>query len=125
MNAEDRDQQAVAAVLRATPPARVSDDFVARVNVRIDETEGWLGLADFRAWTLGLVPAAVVLVLVAILWPVSSSVKPTVGRQESQQGPSRTFSPSSYSDWEQDVPPNALLEAALDSPARGRRNDAR
>ena len=125
MNAEDRDQQAVAAVLRATPPARVSDDFVARVNARIDETKGWLGLADFRAWTLSLVPAAVVLVLVAILWPVSSSVKPTVVKPEAQQGPSRTFSPSSYSDWEQDVPPNALLEAALDSPAGERRSDAR
>ena len=125
MNAEDRDQEAVAAVLRTTPPGRVSDDFLARVNARIDEAEGWLGLADFRAWTLGLVPTAVVLVVVAVLWPVSSNVRSAAVEQVAQQGPTRTFSPASYTDWEQDVPPNALLEAALDSPAAERRNDAR
>ena len=121
MNVEDRDQEAVAAVLRATPRARVSDDFLARVNTRIDETTGWLGLADFRAWTLGLVPAAAVLVLIAILWPSSTRVTSVTSSQ--------TFSPASYNDWQQDVPANALLEAALHSPAErpkdGRPNDAR
>jgi hypothetical protein len=122
MNAEDRDQEAVAAVLRATPQARVSDDFLARVNARIDETTGWLGLADFRAWTLGLVPAAAVLVLVAILWPSSSNV--TSAASQASQSSAQTFSPASYNDWQQEVPANALLEAALHSPA-GRPNNAR
>jgi hypothetical protein len=124
MNAEDRDQEAVAAVLRATPQARVSDDFLARVNARIDETAGWLGLADFRAWTLGLVPAAAVLVLIAILWPSSPSVTSAASQASTSQTSSQTFSPASYNDWQQDVPANALLEAALHSPAE-RPNDAR
>jgi len=123
---DDRDQEAVAEVLRATPAARVPDDFLARVNAKIDETAGWLGLANYRAWTLGLVPAAAALVLLAILWPVSSSVT-----QPSQPAPSnaassvQTFSPSSSLDWQRDVTSNALLEAALNTPAGARRSDVR
>ena len=119
MNENDRDQESVAAVLRATPAAPVSANFLGRVNERIDETAGWLGLTDFRAWTLGLVPAAAALALVAILWPAtsvgSSAATPTV---PSTATSSQTFTPSSYSDWQQDVTANALLEAALRSPAR-------
>jgi len=118
-NERDRDQDSIAALLRETPAAPVSSNFLARVNERIDETAGWLGLTDFRAWTLGLVPAAVALMLVAILWPATTvatlSAKPTT---PPQAVPSQTFTPSSYSDWQQDVPANALLEAALQSPAR-------
>ena len=121
MNANERegDQDPVAALLRATPPVTVPTDFLTRVNARIDDTAGWLGLADFRAWTLGLVPAAAALVLVAILWPAApaataapASAPPT----QTQVVSSQTFTPSSYSDWEQDVTANALLEAALRAP---------
>jgi hypothetical protein len=110
-----RDQEAVSALLRATPPASVSADFLARVNARIDKAAGWLGLADFRAWTLGLVPAAVVLMLVAILWPATTAtpVSATPTPTPAQAASSQTFTPSSYSDWQQDVSANALLEAAL------------
>jgi hypothetical protein len=117
MNEHDHhagDQDAVAAVLRALPPAPVSADFLARVNARIDEAAGWLGLANFRAWTLGLVPAAAALVLLALLWPSSTpSAPPSAARAQSQVASSQTFTPSSYTDWEQDVTANALLEAAL------------
>jgi len=80
------------------------------VNARIDETAGWLGLANFRAWTLGLVPAAAALALVAVLWPSSPSA---TAISTTQSAPQATFSPSSASDWEHDVTANALLEAAL------------
>jgi hypothetical protein len=115
----DRDQESIAALLRETPAAPVSSNFLARVNERINETAGWLGLTDFRAWTIGLVPAAVALVLLALLWPAttvtSSTAAPTAPPQVTS---AQTFTPSSYSDWQQDVTANALLEAALQSPAR-------
>jgi hypothetical protein len=116
-NERERDDDPVAAVLRAMPPASVPGDFLARVNARIDETAGWLGLADFRAWTLGLVPAAVALLIVAILWPATSATPASVTAAQTPVTSSQTFTPSSYSDWQQDVTANALLEAALRSPA--------
>jgi len=118
-NEPDRDQEAIAALLRETPAAPVSSNFLARVNERIDETAGWLGLTNFRAWTLGLVPAAAALVLLAILWPattVTSSSATLTGAP--QISSAQTFTPASYTDWQQDVTANALLEAALRSPAR-------
>jgi hypothetical protein len=42
---------------------------------------------------------------------VTSSAPPQVTSAE-------TFTPASFSDWQQDVTANALLEAALRSPAR-------
>ena len=113
MNTDDRDP--VAAVLRSLPAPEVSAGFVARVNARIDETAGWLGLADFRKWTLGLVPAAAALVLAAVLWPARASA-PSVPASPSR--PPSEFSPSSYDDWQRDVTANALLESALSARAR-------
>jgi len=101
----DHDQDLVAAVLRSIPLPEVHGDFVARVNARIDATAGWFGLADFRAWTLRLAPAAAALALVGVFWsskPASTIVVDT-----------RTFSPASSTDWQQDVPADALLDAAL------------
>ena len=126
MNANERegDQDPVAALLRATPPVTVPTDFLTRVNARIDDTAGWLGLADFRAWTLGLVPAAAALVLLAMLWPTApaaTAASAAATPAQAQVVSSRTFTPSSYSDWEQDVTANALLEAALRAPASERR----
>jgi hypothetical protein len=105
------EQELVAALLRSMPPPDVRGDFVARVNQRIDATVGWFGLADFRAWTLGLVPAATALALVAVFWTTPSPAAPDAG-----------FSPSSSADWQSDVSGDALLDAAL-APAGGR--DAR
>src|SRR5829696_2472101 len=117
---EDDDQIEIAALLRSMPPPDVSADFVARVNARIDETQGWFGLADFRVWTLRLAPAAAVLALVAILWPgrvttgtsgVASTIAPTT----------ESFSPASAADWQQDVSANDLLAAALQASPGGSR----
>jgi hypothetical protein len=117
MNSSDDDQDLVAAVLASRPASEVPANFLSRVNARIDETAGWLGLADFRAWTLGLVPAAAVVALLAVLWPgaaasapASAPVTPTVQAQ--------SFSPASAGDWQQDTSADALLDAAL-HPARG------
>jgi hypothetical protein len=115
------EQEFVAAVLRSMPPPEVRGDFVARVNARIDETAGWLGLADFRAWTLRLAPVAAALAIVALLWhaPASSSSSSTA-TVSTDAAASSSFSPASSSDWQQDVSGDALLEAAL-RPAGGSR----
>jgi hypothetical protein len=105
-DADDRDDP-VALVLRTMPAPDVPADFLARVNAGIDEVSGWLGLANYRAWTLGLVPAAAVLALVAVLWtPAPSS--PSL-----PSNPSTSFSPASRTDWQRDVTSDALLDAAL------------
>lgn len=103
------DQTRVYDALAATPMVTPQADFAARVNARIDESEGWLGLADFRAWTLRLAPVAAAAALVAMLWqPPTHQVSTTPAAAAST-----TFSPGSIADWDRDVSPNALLEAAL------------
>ena len=111
------DQESVAAVLRSTPPLDVPGDFLARVNARIDATAGWLGLADFRTWTLRLAPAAAALALVGVLWSAPSA---TTTPLPSVTTTSTVFSPASSSDWQQDVTGDAMLDAALTPPEKGR-----
>jgi len=110
------EQDLVAATLASMPPPDACGDFVARVNARIDETAGWLGLADFRVWTLRLAPAAAALALVAIFWSAPSTTTATPA--SAAASPPRTFSPASPSDWQSDVTSDAMLEAAL-SPRGG------
>jgi len=110
----DDEQELVAALLRSMPPPGVRGDFVARVNDRIDAAAGWLGLTDFRAWTLGLAPAVGVLVLAALFWAAPSLSPPATA--------DAAFSPSASTDWQKDVSGDALLDAAL-TPAGAR--DAR
>jgi hypothetical protein len=117
MEPENDDQAMVSAVLASRPEPQVSADFLARVNARIDETAGWLGLADFRVWTLRLAPAAAGLALVAILWPETSPASTTTATATTAVQV-QSFSPASATDWQQDISANALLEAAL-NPAGG------
>lgn len=69
-------QRAVSAWLRLRPADRVSPDFLAQLSERLDESAGWLGMADWRVWTLRLAPVAAVLAL-AILFG-GSSLDPSV-----------------------------------------------
>lgn len=108
----DDDQSLVAAVLASRQETSVPDDFVARVNARIDETAGWLGIADFRAWTLGLVPAAAAVVLVAIFWP-GPGTTPSQPTTLTMQAVRDDFSPASAADWQQEISADALLDAAM------------
>lgn len=137
MTKSDPDQDLVAAALSSAPAVEVPPSFLARVNARIDaEGEpdpGWLGLADFRTWTLRLVPVAAVMALIAALWSdgaadsagsAASSPSPSSSSSSSAASSSstvaQTFSPSSAADWQQDVSGNAMLEAALTGGSRVR-----
>ena len=108
---EDDDQALVASLLASMPPPDVPADFVARVNARIDGTDWWFGVADFRLWTLRLAPAAAVLALITILWPAASSTE-TAGTTQSTVA-AETFRPGAQSDWQQEISSDALLVAAL------------
>jgi hypothetical protein len=103
----DNDQDFVASILSSMPPPEGPADFVARVNARIDETSGLFGLADFRAWTLRLAPLAAGLALIAVLWP------DTTPAASASLTPASSFSPTSATDWQQEVSADALLAAAL------------
>jgi len=114
---QDEDQRLVAGVLASRPPDAVRADFVARVNARIDATEGagWFALADFRTWTLRLAPIAGALVLVGLLWtPASPTTESPATASPAQPSQAQAFTPASASDWQRDVTANALLEAAFD-----------
>ena len=105
------EQDLIASVLRSMPPAEVRGDFVARVNARIDATSGWLGLTDFRRWTLRLAPAACALALVAVFWQAPDAASSSAAAPET--APQSAFSPASSTDWQADVSGDALIEAAL------------
>ena len=61
-------QRRVARALHARADAVAAPDFASRLSARIDaDGGGILDLANWRAWTVGLVPVAAALVLVAYL----------------------------------------------------------
>jgi hypothetical protein len=63
-----QDQRHVARALRARSPLAVSPGFAARLAARLDaEPTGWLGIANWRTWTVTLTPVALALVFVAWL----------------------------------------------------------
>jgi anti-sigma factor RsiW len=78
------EQRDVAAILKARPPERPSG-LAARVSARLDAEAGVFGLANWRAWTLGLAPVAAALMLAAYLGigaSASSSTQSTVATEE-------------------------------------------
>jgi predicted anti-sigma-YlaC factor YlaD len=60
-------QRDVATALRRRPPSVPAPGLVARVSARLDAERdaGWLGLANWRAWTVGLAPVAAALTIAA------------------------------------------------------------
>ena len=73
------DQRQVARILHDRVPTPVTAGFSARIAARLDaEPEGWLALANWRAWTVALVPVALVLMLVAWLGGASGSTRAPV-----------------------------------------------
>ena len=76
-------QREVAGWLRSRPVDRVPDDFAARLSRRLDEEARadqmmpWLGIADWRVWTLRLAPLAALLLLFVLLGS-SADAQPTI-----------------------------------------------
>ncbi len=77
-------QRDVAALLRARAP-EPHLDLVSRVSARLDAEAGVFGLANWRAWTLGLAPVAAALMLAAYLGigaSGSGAAQPVVAQEE-------------------------------------------
>lgn len=87
--AELEAQREVAGLLRARLETPVRPGLAARVAARIDreatEDAGWLGLANWRAWTVGLAPVAAALLVAAYLDVARA------GRSESTQPSAPAF----------------------------------
>ena len=71
-------QRQVALALRARPASPARPEFAAAVRARLEA--GWIGLADWRQWTLRLAPVAAALVLAAWLLgaPAPQTATPTL-----------------------------------------------
>jgi len=111
---ELRDQAAVATVLRTRPPDVPSLEFSAALRARLDDTNGWLSLADWRRWTVRLLPAACILVLAAFVAPSHTSVRPGSALRDAP-----VISGSEASEailWDFGAPPDAVVEAMLTGP---------
>jgi predicted anti-sigma-YlaC factor YlaD len=68
------DQRHVARVLHARPQAAVPSDFATRLGARLDaESQDWLSIANWRAWTVAVAPIAAALMLVAWLGGVATT----------------------------------------------------
>ena len=104
-------QRTVAAVLRTRPVDSVSPEFTARLAERLDAVSGWLGIADWRAWTLRLAPLAAVLAL-ALFLGSESSTQATVTLEEWTVGGNDAASSVSLL-WRSDVNSEALMETML------------
>jgi len=114
-----QDQRHVARALRARLPEAVSPGFAARLAARLDaEPTGWLGIANWRVWTVTLTPVALALVFVAWLGG-SASTQPSVPSTSAGQAETFETWPASSAAAEpaavflQSSTGDALLEAVL------------
>ena len=114
-----QDQRHVARALRARLPVAVSPGFAARLAARLDaEPMGWLGLANWRAWTVTLTPVALALVFVAWLGGSASTQESAPSTSAGQAETFETWPASSAAAepaavFLQSSTGDALLEAVL------------
>jgi anti-sigma factor RsiW len=122
------DQRAVARVLAMRTAAETPAGFHARLSKRLDGDESWLPVVNWWAWTVGLVPVAGALLLVAWLIPGadSSSANDTAVTSTSMQSSSTTFeswpasnvrSPAAAAFLRPETSGDSLLEVVLTSNA--------
>ena len=118
------EQRLVCRILRARPSDAVSPAFAGRLDQRLDDLTGWLGIADFRAWTIRLLPAAAALALAAFLGSDSAAAAPSLA-DWTTSGPEATSEAALL--WRPDTTPEAVIETMLGESAgtAGERSDVR
>ena len=117
------EQAAVKKALGELPLASVSADFAARVRARVAPPR-WMDFANWRVWTLRLVPVAALLAWLAVLpaqGDSSESTQSLAGVIDSWTAAGVGVSPSTTTATTHmqlllnpDADPNALLAAALE-----------
>jgi hypothetical protein len=106
----------VAEVLRSRPPAAAPAGFADRVSARLASESGWLGVADWRWWTLGAAPAAAALLVVAVVLgagSADSTVNLTSATEAWASGDRADGRPASSLLWKADVAADTLLLTVL------------
>jgi hypothetical protein len=121
-------QRVVAASLRARPAERVSPMFARRLGERLDlmdRDEGWLDLADWRAWTVRLAPVAAVLALAAWLTAGQTGAAP-LSLEEWAVSNAESSSVAALL-WDSEVTTDTVVEQMLtgELPAAGGSRDGR
>jgi len=110
------DEAAVAEVLRSRPAAAAPAEFADRVAARLAGESGWLGVADWRWWTLGVAPAAAALFVVAVVLgagSADSTVSLTSATETWASGDRTDGRPASSLLWKADVAADTLLLTVL------------
>lgn len=104
-------QRQVSLALRARPDSVPRRDFAAAVRARLDA--GWVGMADWRQWTLRLAPVAAALAIAAWLLgaPASRTAAPTL--DDWARAAAGTDSTARLI-WDGEVTSDALLAGMLD-----------
>lgn len=110
-------QEAVAAVLSQRPDAAAPLGFSARVTARLDRPPTWLGVIDWRRWTVRLAPVAAAFAVAAAagLGPAeagepiefSDLVTDWVGADDATALPAFSLL------WQDEVTDDTLIEAVL------------
>lgn len=72
------DQTAVATVLRNRPMSTTPTGLTDAVMARVTGARGWLGAADWRRWSIGLVPVMAAAVVTAAVIVRAPSGSPTI-----------------------------------------------
>jgi anti-sigma factor RsiW len=103
-------QRIVASLLRARPVDRLSPQFAAQLAARLDQATGWLGIADWRAWTLRLAPVAAALALATYLG-LGASSQSTITLDD-WTSPTTEVSDASVL-LESDISPDSVVETML------------
>jgi hypothetical protein len=99
-------QQAVARLLRERPDVPVPPGFAARVAARLEEDRSWLGVAEWRTWTLRLVPVMAALALAVALTVGRTAAGPESSVEGSTTDPATVLMTSQISG-------DALLDLTL------------
>ena len=99
--------QAVAVVLRSRQPSAVPSGFAARVASRVAEESGWLGLAEWRTWTLRLTPVMAAVAIAVVLTVGRTTVVTSSTAEASTADPATTLMTASA------ISGEALVDMAL------------
>jgi hypothetical protein len=119
------DQRLAVDVLRSRPVEHVSRAFASRLAGRLDDESGFLGIADWRTWTLRLAPVAAAAVFAAALFSGAESAAP-VNLEEWAVANADTTSRATLL-WNTEITADSVLETMLvgENEGTGGTNDVR
>jgi len=99
------DQRFVASALRGRAALEPSPAFAGQLAARLDETSSWLGLLDWRVWTLRLAPVALAIFLAAVFSGSPSTSTATTSGTE--------ITPATLDTWTHGVDESSSVASAV------------